>query len=737
MANIDHNEETYFGVLMNRRLIDNGIYLFKPEYLIEGTIEQEDKEVYFTDTMANEYLMIHDTETLTSDEETAVGYIISDEELTKKYPELSIPEAKIEYFDSIRNLAHIGFYLAAEDKIAVMPFDLMTMSQTLNNMELDPNSNVIKIPAKTLKQPDISEYDGSKDALSDAIDEFGGQERIVMSPEKFKDLLETKTFSELKAKLERIKAEYESIKAHFVDEDVELKEPKKINAEIFFEKKVTGQHILDLFNASYDAILAMDDIEELKRTIGQIIEIYTDLSLVLDEKEKSGCNINAAEDYIYTLVDKYDELLKLDDISLIKKGIAEIKKTEFNNIKAVSNTYDELSKKNELMKIDSNHEKTQIELEEMFKKEKKARVNVKEIKSFFDAKIIGQEAAKKAVVSAIVKNQKIKNGFNKNSCLLVGPTGSGKTLIAEAASEYFDMPIEIYDITQLTVPGYVGANIEDCLVRLMEKAKGDIKKAEEGILVFDEIDKKGSEKNDDVSGKGVLNTLLPFLQGTTYDIKYNGKPVHFNTAKLTIFATGAFTDVAKGKANDSSSESYKGTHMGFNADIKNTGKDAQDIKYEKLEIDDFVKYGHMPRELMGRFSTIAQLDGLTLETLKTILTKSNASPLLAEKQEFEEDGINLSWTDGYLTAIANQAIKLKTGARSLKNTVESSIKEVRWEVLENPEDYIAIILTDKTVDDNLDCEIIDQNGDSRKLKDILEARNIVIEPAKVKQMGKN
>lgn len=736
MANDNHNDVTYFGVLMNRKLIDSGIYLFKPEYLIEGTIEEESKEVYFTDTMENEYLTIHDSETLYIDQETAVGYIISDEQLTRKYPELSIPEAKIEYFDSIRNLAHIGFYLAGEDKIAVMPFDLMTMAQTLNSMNIDPDSNVVKIPASTIKQPDMSEYDDSKDALSDAIDKFGGEELVVMSSEIFKDLIESKTFDEVKVKLNKIKLEYENMKPYFVDEKGEIQESKKINPGAFFNDKVTGKHIMDLFDATYETLLSIKDIEELKRTIKQIVEVYTNLSLTLDGFEKKGYNIDAAEDYIYSLVDRYEALLELDNIDLIKNGIKDIKKTEFNNIKAIADTYDELNKKNELALVETKHNERQADLDETFKKEDRQRVNVKEIKSFFDAKIIGQEDAKKAVISAIVKNQKIKNGVNKNSCLLVGPTGSGKTLIAEAASEYFNMPIEIYDTTQLTVPGYVGANIEDCLVRLLEQAKGDIKKAEEGILVFDEIDKKGSEKNDDVSGKGVLNTLLPFLQGTTYDLKYNGKMVHFNTAKLTIFATGAFTDVAKGKANDSSNEGYKGTHMGFNADIKNIGKDAQDIKYEKLEIDDFVKYGHMPRELMGRFSTIAQLDGLTLETLKTILTKSNASPLLAEKQEFEEDGINLSWTDGYLTAIANQAIKLKTGARSLKNAVENSIKEVRWEVLENPEDYIAIILTDKTVTDNLDCELIDQNGDSRKLKDILEVRNSELESMKVKQIVK-
>ena len=114
---------------------------------------------------------------------------------------------------------------------------------------------------------------------------------------------------------------------------------------------------------------------------------------------------------------------------------------------------------------------------------------------------------------------------DRTACLLIGPTGSGKTLIIYTIGQYLDKPVEIIDSTQLTVPGYVGANIGDYLSNLIDKAGGDVKRAEEGIVAFDEIDKKGTEKNGDVSGRGVLNTLLSFIQGTTYQVKYNGKVV--------------------------------------------------------------------------------------------------------------------------------------------------------------------------------------------------------------------
>lgn len=671
-------EEKYVGILFNRKLIDYGIYLFKPECMIDGRIERDEDFVSFIDNNDYEYLTFNDAQGTTSDEETVVGYAITEKDLLKKYKTTDLKEAKNEYYDMITSKTHIGFYIIDLDLIAIMPMDFTSLMHRLNSMEIDPNNSVIEVPIDELKSQ-LSSNDGDTITVDD--------DYIAIEKVEFERILNLKTLKKMREELQKI---YDA---------VEEKEEEKNNNLI--KKEVTGQYILDLFSASYERLYEIDSIDEIKMVIDRMIKIYIELTLIIGEKIKDGCNMQRANDTLYKLIDSYDELQKLEKLDEIKFELQKIQTEYEPKIKKIAKKYDENVKVEEVVEVEDS----------------KLTIDVKEMKSFFDKKVIGQEEAKKDVISAIFMNKLSDNPGDRNSCLLVGPTGSGKTLLAETVSEYFSMPMEIIDTTQLTIPGYVGASIEDFLARLLEKAKGDIIKAESGIVVFDELDKKGSHKNEDISGKGVLNVLLPFLQGTTYDVKYNGRTVHFNTSGLTIFATGAFTDVAKGKQENSTSDSYKSTRIGYNSDLNI--KTDEDIKYEKLEIEDFVKYGNMPIEIMGRFSTIAQLTGHTKESLKTILTDSNISALLSEKNKLSKINIDLSWTEGYIDAVAEKALKLKTGGRSLKNTIEKSIKEARWYVIENIENYRAIILTEKTVENNKDCELIDKDGNSINLLDLV------------------
>lgn len=399
---------------------------------------------------------------------------------------------------------------------------------------------------------------------------------------------------------------------------------------------------------------------------------------------------------------KYFDLLEFENISDIKKGILEIKKEQASNIARI------IEKSKEVIVTDE--------------KEVNIIINVKEMKEYFDRKIIGQEEAKRDVISTIIMNSLSDDKRDKNGCLLIGPTGSGKTLVAQTASEYLDRPMQVFDTTQLTVPGYKGGDIEDFLVRLLSQTNGDLKKAENAIVVFDEIDKKGSDDHSDVSGKGVLDTLLSFIQGTTYDVKYNGRTILFDTSKLTVFATGAFTDVAEAKQ-------IKEKPMGFSAKIEDK---EEDVTYPELTIQDLAKFGKIPVELLGRFSTITQLKGHTKETLKQIILDCDNSVLLQEKNKLKKLGIDIKWTDGYIDAVVDKAFELKTGARSLKNILEQSIKNVRWEALYNLGFYTTIVLTKHTVNDNEMCQLYDYKGNVYNLKDILNERK---EKIKKLEMG--
>lgn len=675
--------EKSYTVLMKRINVYYGAYLFEPVTILNGYWLSDG---YFEDSIGTRYLSIENIEILTSEDAYAVGYSITESELLKKYPDLSISEAQSEYLDDINDKMYLGFAVDEQDKIVIQQFNLMEYAFKLNNGEILENSHL------TLQNEDV-------------FDLYSENHGIAISDEKFQQLLAKDNLKELKEELNKIYQGNQEAIEHSEQED-DLEEIFQIRFE-----KITSEKITILSKKSHLLIQKETDLEQVHSILKLLEDFYLKLCLELDKVNIDEINIEPEKDILYILIDTYRKLELSKDLNYIKEQINNIESV--NKISMVSKKYDELVK----------HQVKLLELRETFEQPVEQELpifDVKAIKKYFDKTIIGQEQAKKIIISSIIMN-KLGNSDSKNTCLLVGPTGSGKTLIARTVSKYFNVPMVIVDTTQLTVPGYVGANNDDFIAQLIMKANGDIKKAEEGILVFDEIDKKGTEKNDDISGKGVLNTLLPLFQGTTYKVKYNGKEIVFDTSKLTIFATGAFTDVATQK--NTTDGLYHATTIGFGSSLKRT---EEDIAYPKIEIDDLVKYGNMPIELIGRFSNIIQLTGHTKESLKTILTDSSESPLLAEKAKLKKLKIQLMWTEDYLDELANRALELKTGARSLKKCVEESIQEVRWEVLQNPQDYSGILMTKESVTDCLNCYLIDKDHQKHLLKESLNQDKIYV-----------
>lgn len=704
--------EKYYGILMRRINIDSGIYLFKTVNLIEGNILENSFEPqefgisdlelsdvpiqkFFVDSIGSSYPFAEDVDAIDDiDNDLFVSFEISESDLKNKYYDMSIEEAKRLYYDYICKYSCIGFLDFANDTIRLISFDFIKLANEVEHGKINfniPYAPILEEGTDNVLVNDelVSNLDSNEDAF-------------VIPTSKLEEIINSKTYDEMKEKLEEIYQVIDLVNKNFDD---------IVNKA--FITPINGNDIINVSLACYEDIMDLNEIDTIKSKINLLEEFYIKCTVDLDDTKRFG-NASDIQDFLYKLVDRINEVLTINDVDAIKAILTELKKQEKNNLISVAKFVQKRldSECKACMEDALNHEKSIPENNEAIDSKKKSRltIDIKEMKKFIDDMVIGQEQAKRDVIETVVMNELSKN--SNNSCLLVGPTGSGKTFILEVLSKYLNKPMEIIDTTQLTMPGYIGKDIEDFLIRLLDKTNGDIESAQNAIVVFDEIDKKGSENNNDVSGKGVLNTLLPFIQGTTYDIKYKNRIVHFNTSNLTVFATGAFTDVARVK----NEKNYASGSIGFNS-VKESK--SEDIKYERLSIEDLSKYGYLPIELLGRFTCITQLSGHTIDSLKEILTKSKNSPLLIEKEILSDININLSWNEEFLDALANKALSRKTGARSLKASLYECIRDAKWEVLYNRDKYRGIFLTAEAVYNN-NCILIDNYGNYINLNDIIK-----------------
>ncbi len=363
----------------------------------------------------------------------------------------------------------------------------------------------------------------------------------------------------------------------------------------------------------------------------------------------------------------------------------------------------------------------------------------KEIKDVLDEYVIGQEEAKKTLSVAVYnhykrikslqndKNKKDDVEIQKSNILLLGPTGCGKTLLAQTLAKILNVPFAIADATTLTEAGYVGEDVENILLKLIQAADYDIEKAERGIIYIDEIDKISRKSENpsitrDVSGEGVQQALLKIVEGTTASVPPQGGRKHphqellqINTENILFICGGAFEGLEKIIEQRTGKKT-----IGFGAQIQDkTEKNRAEVFKEMLP-QDLLKFGLIP-EFVGRLPIIATLNELDKQALIDIVTKPKNALVKQYKKLFKLDDVELEFEQDSLEAIVNKAIERKTGARGLRSIIEDIMRDIMYEIPSNPQ-IEKCIITKNTVE-GIDKPIIVLKNEEKNEKAKTKIKN--------------
>ena len=342
-----------------------------------------------------------------------------------------------------------------------------------------------------------------------------------------------------------------------------------------------------------------------------------------------------------------------------------------------------------------------------------------EIKAILDEYVIGQEEAKETLSVAVYNHYKRINNLEnikdveiqKSNILLLGPTGCGKTLLAQTLAKVLNVPFAIADATTLTEAGYVGEDVENILLKLIQSADNDVARAERGIIYIDEIDKISRKSENpsitrDVSGEGVQQALLKIVEGTVASVPPQGGRKHpqqefiqINTSNILFICGGAFEGIEKIIKD----RTGKNT-IGFGGQVESKKDINRFEAFKQLLPQDLLKFGMIP-EFVGRLSIVATLEGLTRDALIEILTKPKNALVKQYKKLVELDGVELEFEQDALNLIVDKAIERNTGARGLRSIIEEIMRDVMYDIPNNPK-VTKCIITKEAVNDSSKAKMI-------------------------------